>query len=200
MNSIYHFFQDLLEKRKLFQEVSELGKFPYPEKLLSCRNKGKFPDMAIKINDGKLFTGGELIELKDSGSYTVSSFNSTIPTGKKDIMKIIGDRDSSIRRQMEKSGDKIENLPVREVYYLVRGRRRDAQKIALVHGSFFETIQTEDLIRRYFSQVMEESIDNSDLEISEENRIFCPPFSPNRTVSAKSEPLTKRRLSYGLEL
>lgn len=100
---------------------------------------------------------------------------------------------------MEKSGDKIENLPVREVYYLVRGRRKGAQKIALVHGSFFETIQTDDLIRRSFSQVLQESIDNSDLEISEENRIFLSAvfskqdsFSKVRTVDKASVKLRFR--------
>lgn len=65
--------------------------------------------MAIRITpDSDLFTGGELIELKDSDSYTVSSFNSTIPTGRKDISKVIKAENSIIRKQME---DIVTDLP-----------------------------------------------------------------------------------------
>ena len=52
--------------------------------MLSCINKGKFPDLAIKLNRGDPQTGGELIELKDSKNYAVASFK-TIPTGEKDM-------------------------------------------------------------------------------------------------------------------
>ncbi|MCH8013160.1 MAG: hypothetical protein IIA61_14675 [Candidatus Marinimicrobia bacterium] len=58
------------------------------EQLLFCKNKGVFPDLARRVNTEKrTFTGGELIELKDSKSYTVSSFNSIIPTGKRRFQK-----------------------------------------------------------------------------------------------------------------
>ncbi len=56
----------------------------FDERILSCRNAGVFPDMAIRVNrDKSIFTGGELIELNDSDSYMVSSFNSTIPSRSK---------------------------------------------------------------------------------------------------------------------
>jgi hypothetical protein len=75
MYSIYHFFKTLVE------------------------NKGQFPDMAIRISPkNELFTGGELIELKDSDTYTVSSFNSTIPTRKKEISKLIKGENSIIKQ------------------------------------------------------------------------------------------------------
>jgi len=81
MYSIYHFFKTLIENKEQFNNISKLEDFPYDNNLLSCKNKGQFPDMAIRISPkNELFTGGELIELKDSYSYTVSSFNSTIPT------------------------------------------------------------------------------------------------------------------------
>lgn len=80
MYSIYHFFYSLFQQKHLLKKVKKLDEFPFNENLLSCRNDGVFPDMAIRLNkDRKIFTGGELIELKDSDSYTVSSFNSTIP-------------------------------------------------------------------------------------------------------------------------
>ena len=59
--------------------VEKLESFPFTTEMLSCQNTGIFPDLAIKINsDRTLFTGGELIELKDSvKSYTVCHSRST---------------------------------------------------------------------------------------------------------------------------
>ena len=67
---------------------TKLEDFPFDENLFSYRNRGTFPDMAVRLNKNKdIFTGGELIYLKDSKSYTVLSFNSTIPTGKRMFQK-----------------------------------------------------------------------------------------------------------------
>lgn len=88
MHSIYHFYKSLIENKKHFLTENKLEDFPFNENLLSCRNKGTFPDMAIRLNTSReIFTGGELIELKDSNSYTVAPFNSTIPSGKKEMTK-----------------------------------------------------------------------------------------------------------------
>ena len=108
MYSIYHFFRSLVEQKKKFKTTKKLDKFPFEKKLLSCRNDGVFPDMAIRINkDRKIFTGGELIELKDSDSYTVSSFNSTIPSRSKRIEDVITGENSIVKQQMEKTGNEI---------------------------------------------------------------------------------------------
>jgi len=104
-----------------------------------------------KVYEGNcLFTGGELIELKDSISYSVSSFNSTIPTRRKDISKIISGENSSVYKQMKKSGNDIYSLPVRDVFYLVRGKKNENVKVCLVSGAFFETISIENLISKSF--------------------------------------------------
>ncbi|MGI9558350.1 MAG: hypothetical protein ACR2NQ_01610 [Thermodesulfobacteriota bacterium] len=199
-NSIYHFFKDILEKKDRFQKTAKLEDFSYSEELLSCENKGKFPDLAIRINvDGTLFTGGELIELKDATSHTISSFNSTIPTGRKKILKVVGEGDSKIRNQMENAGDCVDSLPEREVYYLVRGRKNSGQKIALVHGSFFETVKVDQLISQSFSQVLEDSARDKENEISQEERerissLFSKQesFSKVRTVEKASVKLRFR--------
>lgn len=157
--SIYHFFKSLIESKRHFLTENKLEDFPFNENLLSCRNKGTFPDMAIRLNTNReVFTGGELIELKDSNSYTVSSFNSTIPTGRKEIAKIITGESSGIKQQMQENGNDIYSLPVRDVFYLVRGKNKGDVKICLVHGSFFETIRIEDLISQSFLQVLEERL------------------------------------------
>ena len=118
MFSIYHFWIDLLRKRSSFLQASKLEDFPFDVTMLSCKNRGRFPDMAIRINsDRRLFTGGVLIELKDSASYQIASFNSTIPTGAKEITKLIRGENSAIRRQMEAAGDDVFSLPIRDVFY-----------------------------------------------------------------------------------
>ncbi|TSC74865.1 MAG: hypothetical protein G01um101433_984 [Parcubacteria group bacterium Gr01-1014_33] len=167
--SINHFFYSLVQQKHLFKKVKKLDQFPFDQKILACKNKGVFPDLAIRLNkDKKIFTGGELIELKDSNSYTVSSFNSTIPSRSKKIEEIITGENSSIKKQMERTGNDIFSLPVRDVFYLVRGRNKQHTKVCLVYGSFFETIRVSELISQSFHQVLVERLKESGQEISNE--------------------------------
>lgn len=48
--SIYHFFADLCQKRDDLLLGNDLEDFPFDKRMLSCVNKGKFPDLAIKLN------------------------------------------------------------------------------------------------------------------------------------------------------
>lgn len=164
MNSIFHFWNHLVQNKDSFSRVPNLDKFKFDKKMLSCQNRGVFPDLAIKLNkDRSRFTGGELIEMKDSKTYSVSSFNSTIPSGKKNLRKIISSENSTTFVQMKDAGDDVFSLEEREVYYLVRGRKGKAQKICLIHGSFFETISTKELIRQSFKQVLDENLEGTDI-------------------------------------
>lgn len=175
-HSIYHFFADLIVKKASFIGDASLEDFPFDDGMLSCRNAGVFPDLAIKLNrDMSVFTGGELVELKSSNSYSIASFNSTIPTGEKNILKITKGANSNVRRQMEAAGDDVDALPVRQVYYLVRGHRKqprgsDAKhvKVCLVHGSFFETIPAAKLISSSFEQAMNERLTQASEEITDD--------------------------------
>lgn len=173
MYSIFHFFKSLVNSKSFFKTNAILENFPFDKTLLSCENAGQFPDLAIKINtQNPLFTGGELLELKDSDSYTVSSFNSTIPTRKKEIAKVIKGENSQIKQQMEASGDNISSLPVRDVFYLVRGKKKEKLKVCLIYGSFFETVNTSDLISQSFSQVLEERLAQSGEELTDEMKVL----------------------------
>lgn len=202
MYSIFHFFKSLFEQKHLFKEIEKLENFPFDADLLACKNRGIFPDLSIRVNTDKtIFTGGELIELKDSDSYTVSSFNSTIPTAKKKIEKIIKGENSGIKLQMENAGDDIYSLPIRDVFYLVRGKskKKSTQKVVLVHGSFFETISIQNLIRNSFSQVVEEGLKQSGKEMTQEQKDFLysilskqESFSKVRTVEKASVKLRFR--------
>ncbi|MDE2748848.1 MAG: hypothetical protein OXI34_07785 [Chloroflexota bacterium] len=170
MYSIYHFFAHLYRNRNRLEWVPKLEDFPFDIELLSYKGRGKFPDFAIRVNPGGDPSGGELIEAKDSKSYVVPSFNSTIPTGYKSIESLIQGRSSVVREQMEEIGDDIYAVPLREVYYLLRGKdpKTSNTKICLVHGSFFETVNVEELIRKAFGQVLDERLEAEDHAISSE--------------------------------
>jgi hypothetical protein len=169
MFSIYHFFKDLCKKKESLRGNQKLEDFPFDKALLSCKSVGKFPDMAIRLNlESELLTGGELIELKDSQSYGVPSFNSTIPTGRKQIVDILSGENSSIQFQMHQVGDDIYSLPIRDVFYLIRGRNRGNVKICLAHGSFFETLGEEQLISAAFEQVLRERLEQTGEFLSED--------------------------------
>lgn len=171
MYSIYHFWQSLLENKSKFKKINKLDRFPFPKELLSCANQGIFPDLAIKINTQGYLTGGEFVELKDSNVYNVSSFNSTIPTGKKNIRNIVTSENGIVFKQMQNAGDDVFSLEIREVYYLVRGRKNEHQKICLIHGSFFETIPAEDLVGETFSLVVEEELDDPEINDSVKKKL-----------------------------
>ena len=135
--------------------------FPFNHAMFSYSRRGKgFPTFSIKLNQNKsILTGGEFIKLKTRNKYSISPFKSSIPVGKVKVKTITGNlQRNTIQRHMEKSGDDVFSLQERDVYYLVRGRKGKHQKICLVHGSFFETINTKELISRSFGQVLEESL------------------------------------------
>lgn len=156
MYSIYHFFASLVSNAPDLVSQTPLERLPYPADLFSCKNVGRFPDAAIRVNQAPtLFTGGELIEFKDSHAYSIPSFNSSIPTGKKLLASVLT---PSIERQMLACGDDLTALPIRAVFYLVRGRKQTATKVGLIHGSFFETIPVQQLIRDAFIQVLQERL------------------------------------------
>jgi len=201
MYSIFHFWTHIARNKALFSKVGILDQFEFDTNMLSCKNMGVFPDLAIKVNkDQSLFTGGELIELKDSKSYVVSSFNSTIPTGKKNINKIISSELGTTFIQMKNAGDDVFSLEERDVYYLVRGQKKGKQKICLIHGSFFETISTKELISQSFGQVLDEKLAGTNVsnELKEQLRaIFSEQedFSRVRNVKKASVKLRFRILT-----
>lgn len=184
MYSIYHFFAHLYRNRDHLADARKLSDFAYDVELLSYEGAGRFPDLAIRVNPARKPPGGELVELKDSRSYSVSSFNSTIPSGKKVLADIIGGKSNVVREGMLARDDDIYSLPERDVFYLVRGRKHCNMKICLVHGSFFETVPVDDLIQKSFTQALDERLREVDEEISEELRaLITGLFSRQDTFS-----------------
>jgi hypothetical protein len=185
-SSIYHFFKHLVENKNAIKKAAKLDDFAFDENLLSCKRVGQFPDLAIRIcKDNELFTGGELVELKDSKSYTVSSFNSTIPTGKKEIAKVFKGKNSEVLRQMIEAGDDILVLPEREIFYLIRGQNKNNFKVVLVHGSFFETVKVGELISKSFGQVLRETMESGNIKFDDQTKAVLETLFSEQTSFSK---------------
>ena len=88
-----------------------------------------------------------------------------------------------MRKQMEEAGDDIYSLPLREVYYLLRGKEKKTgnTKICLVHGSFFETISVQELIKGSFDQVIADGLDDVDGPVDNEVREVIDRIAPLQT-------------------
>ena len=170
MFSIFHVFADLVKNQEKLFAKGNIEKFPFNGKMFSCRRTGNFPDIVIRVNaepaKNMLLSGGELIEIKDSISYgKISSFNSTIPAGAKHLKEMKG-----LVANITKAGENVDILPVRQVYYLVRGRKKQAVKVCLMHGSFFETVKAKDLIPEAFRQVLNISDSDGNAILSDEDK------------------------------
>lgn len=203
MYSIYTFWRDLTGKREFFRNNSSLMKFPFDYNMFSFSRRGRgFPTFSIRLNQGKSsVNGGELIKIKTRNKYSISPFKSSIPKGKVKTKTIFGNQGKDgIQRQMTNAGDDVFSLEERDVYYLVRGQKGKAQKICLVHGSFFETISTDELIRQSFGQVLDEKLAGSSVsdEVKEQlSAIFSEQedFSRVRNVGRASVKLRFRILT-----
>lgn len=171
MSSIYSFFASLLPLRGTFRTLNKLEDFPFDESLLACRNQGSFPDLILRTDPhSEDYIGGELIELKDSRSYSVASFNSTIPSGRKNLLDLITSPHSRIYQQLIQNGEDPYQHPNREVFYLIRGRKQEHVKVCLVHGSFFETVDIHTLIQNAFAQVIQDGVSDQQPEIDSASR------------------------------
>ena len=156
-SSAYHFFAYLLEKRDLLRQRDKLSDFDFPSEIIAGGSTSGFPDFVLKTNTSGRFTGGEFIELKETNSYSIASFNSTLPTAAKPVSVLTG----PVRRALERSGENPDSLPLRNVFYLIRGRKRtriaNLSKTVLVGGSFFQTVPIDEVLTDAFGQVATDS-------------------------------------------
>lgn len=196
MFSIFHFFAALAEDRGELAKCKKLDQFPFDKSMLSCERSGRFPDLAVRVNGEYLqhpwLHGGELIEMKDAKSYLVPSFNSSIPSGAKAIADLTAS--GKLGDEMRKSGDDVHSLPERQVYYLLRGKRKAATKVCLVHGSFFETVAKDNLIAGAFNKVLGELGSKEKISAVPEQSVFASARTvDNASVSLRFRVMTEAR-------
>ena len=143
----------------------------FPRDMIAAESRSGFPDFVLKTNRYGPLTGGEFIELKDAKSYQIASFNSTLPGATKPISPL----PQNLKNQLMESGEDIESVPQRDVYYLVRGIKRTTSsplsKTVLVSGAFFETVPANEVLANAFSQVAASST-SDDVDVSEFTRHF----------------------------
>ena len=134
--------------------------------------KGGFPDLVLRTNQNNpMFQGGEFIEIKDArNSYSIPSFNSTIPSALKNVREHIGKTGALYAAMREVDGADPYLLEQREVYYLVRGRKNANCKVCLIHGSFFETLSATENIKSALKDSMNDALGDSNIQDDSEAR------------------------------
>ena len=146
------------------------------EKRLLYSESQQFPDFLFKVKkQGKRYIGGSLIELKDSKSGNVASFNSTIPTKYKSLEEIDVINGNNLVSRIAKVMDSKLALDKqyfkfeRRCLYLVRTHKGSKKvKVSIVDGSFFETVPKEHLFYQMFLNVLRAHLERKKVEISRE--------------------------------
>ncbi len=134
----------------------------------------EFPDFVYKTrNQNGQPVCGSLLETKDTLGGTISSFNSTIPTGTKSLKEINAINNSEIVSRMTRIKDgEIAKLPSyytyqRGCFYLIRTHRGTPKaKTSLIDGSFFETVPKDKLISQMFLNILEQHRTQDKLKVS----------------------------------
>ena len=202
-SSIFHFFARLMQRRGYFGQDNKLADFGFPREMIAAESSSGFPDFVLKTNADSTFTGGEFVELKDAKSYQVSSFNSTLPTAVKPVSSL----SNVVLETLQEAGEHLDTLPEREVFYLIRGMRREDEspvsKTVLVNGAFFQTLPVSRVLTEAFGQVASDSarpdVDVADLtekiiieqqKFSASRRVQGSGFSVRFRVMAQADPAT----------
>ncbi len=203
-SSVFHFFARLMKYKGHFSHPNPLSAFNFPRDMIAAESKSGFPDFVLKTNRDTQFPGGEFIELKDARTYQISSFNSTMPSATKPVSQL----SNPIVSSLIAIGEDPDALPVRDVYYLVRGLLPKASpdtkpKTVLVSGAFFQTLPVDQVLTEAFGQVATDSarpnvnVDDLTKNIVVEQKNFAASrrvegsgFSVRFRVMAQADPET----------
>ncbi len=155
--------------------VNRLKAQRVPKRLLYSESQ-QFPDFLFRTGKRReKYIGGSLIELKDSKSGNVASFNSTIPTKYKSLKEIdiINGNNLVSRIAMIKDrkldADDLYLKFERRCFYLIRTHRNSNKvKVSIVDGSFFETVPKEHLFYQMFLNVLRKHMENKKTELPKE--------------------------------
>lgn len=126
---------------------------------------GIFPDFLLALDQQTTFGNGALLELKDSKGDAVASFNSTLPTRYKSLLEVkrisgstmVAHAGSLFDYPLSTASDYLSRQ--RNCFYFVRTRFRDQKRVrlALVEGSFYETLPKAQLLEQIWQQILEAS-------------------------------------------
>lgn len=207
----YDFWNDL---RKLFINNTEFKEWiktqGIREKLLYSKSE-QFPDFLFKVEKHKdKLISGCLLELKDSKSGNIASFNSTLPTKRKSLeeIDIINNTNlvSKIATIIDRNLAKVEKYYVyqRRNFYLIRTNKDKSKvKISIVDGSFFETIPKDNLIYQIFMNILREHSERKEVKIPPKTfkqikRVFS--HVTDQTIIAKSQNIDRASIRPRLRI
>jgi len=130
---IFELFGGLTEEIVEFVGVDgNIENYEFNEELIAHRSTQSFPDIILR--------NGAMVEVKDSEDSSMSSFNSTYPSGAKsvtDLEKLTGETKRTMRESLEEAEDDPDFSEKRDVYYLVRTNSKNNPTVSFVHGSYF---------------------------------------------------------------
>lgn len=191
-SSIYHFFGFILRRRGHFSQFQNLEDFELPTSMIAARNKGSFPDIVLRHDPRADLPGGELIELKTTKTYSIASFNSTLPTRRKRVDSL----NQKTLAKLAEIGENVDLSELRDVFYLLVGRIPNAvpsplTKVCLVSGGFFETKPVVDVMTEAANEVLVElGARSTELLSSVSQRLSSAElqqiFAKSRSVSGSS--------------
>ena len=128
-------------------------------------SSGIFSDFLLGLDQQSTFGNGALLELEDSKGDAVASFNSTIPTRRKSLLEVKRISGST----MVAYAGQLYDYPLsavsdylsrqRTCFYFIRTRSNDHNRVrlALVEGSFYETLPKEQLLEQIWKQILDAS-------------------------------------------
>lgn len=173
-----------MERRGYFVQDNKLEDFAFPRNMIAAESRSGFPDFVLKTNPGGPLTGGEFIELKDTKSYQIASFNSTLPSAAKPVSSLT----QNLKDQLLEAGEDIDAVPQRDVWGIKRATSSPLAKTILVGGAFFETVPVNKVLADAFEQVAAASAagDADASEIARNFDIQQANFAETRRVEGSS--------------
>jgi hypothetical protein len=120
-------------------------------------NSGAFPDFVLACEPHSPLGNGALLELKDSAGDQIASFNSTLPSARKQISRLTKMVRTAVQNYESKRGCACPDE--RDCFYLVRtkNKNQDACRLSIVQGTFFETIPNQELLKSLWKDLLEQS-------------------------------------------
>lgn len=122
-------------------------------------DSGVFPDFVLARSPIACFGNGALLELKDSSGGQIASFNSTLPSNKKQVGKLSPLVLKAIENYETLMGMKFDPMEERDCFYLIRTHKSDNQKtrLSIVQGTFFETLPTSELLKEVWQGLLKQT-------------------------------------------
>jgi hypothetical protein len=120
-------------------------------------DSGAFPDFVLACEPHSPLGNGALLELKDSAGDQIASFNSTLPSARKQISRLTKMVRTAVQNYESKRGCACPDE--RDCFYLVRTKNKypDTCRLSVVQGTFFETIPNQELLKSLWKDLLKQA-------------------------------------------